>query len=63
MYYIKNGKLNNVIGQSIQVMVESASDLEELAEASVGTIAFTAGFANIWQLNANGEWIAIAGED
>ena len=65
MDYTKNGQIASTInvhsGQS-SVMVESESDLASLSAYSPGTIAFTAGFTNMWQLNASGEWIVIVEE-
>lgn len=62
--YIKNGKL--VIGrmntEDSQVMVESESDLDALSasgECVPGTIAFTAGYNDMWQLSASGEWVDV----
>ena len=39
------------------VMVESESDLASLDNYAVGSIAYTAGFGNMWQLSASGEWV------
>lgn len=66
-YYIDaNGEVKtNENNESIQV--RSADDLTALA-AKFGTgiyvpglIAYTAGYAAIWQLNASGEWVNIVG--
>ena len=43
------------------VMVSSESDLEEL-NVEPGTVAYTAGFGNMWQMDAEGTWHAIVEE-
>lgn len=57
--------INNVIVQGLQdrsVIVTAKSDLDNLDGYSVGTFAYTAGMANIWQLDASGEWQPIIEE-
>lgn len=56
--YVKSGTLykGNVTDS---VMVTSSSDLSSLTGLVPGSIAYTAGFGNMWQLNASGSWIAI----
>ena len=44
------------------IMVTSADDLEGLTDFNPATIAYTAGFGNVWQLGADGEWVAIIEE-
>lgn len=39
------------------IMVTDVSDLESLTEYNAGTIAFTAGFGYMWQLDSDGDWI------
>lgn len=60
--YVLDGKLYaDAAGDIIQV--ESSSDLSDVAEACPhpGTIAYTAGFAHIWQLHADGTtWVQIS---
>lgn len=41
------------------VLVPSEADLGDLPEYPAGTIAYTAGFKAMWQLDAAGDWIAI----
>lgn len=41
------------------IMITEESDLATLTEYNVGTIAFTAGFAKMYQLDADGDWIDI----
>ena len=56
--YIKDGEKHiNVSGLS--VMVESSSDLANLTGYPPTTIAYTAGFGNMWQLDADGTWQSI----
>lgn len=40
------------------IMVRDENDLDEIPEDKLipGTLAYTAGFANLWHLGANGEW-------
>lgn len=38
------------------VMVTSQTDLANLPDYPAGTIAFTAGFVNMWQKDASGNW-------
>ena len=59
--YIKNGKIYKNAPTS-SVLVTAKSDLASLTKYEAGTVAYTAGFANMWQLNAAGEWIAIVEE-
>lgn len=39
------------------VMVRTSSDLANLPEYPAGTVAYTPGFSNIWQLNTAGTWV------
>ena len=41
------------------IMITDESDLATLTEYNVGTIAFTAGFSKMYQLDADGDWIDI----
>lgn len=41
------------------VLVESQSNLANLPPYPAGTIAYTAGFKAMWQLNASGSWISM----
>lgn len=42
------------------VMVTAESDLANLPDDyPAGTIAFTAGYKDIWQLDASGSWISV----
>lgn len=53
--YVKDGILhkNAVAGT---VMVESSADLDNLTEYETGSIAYTAGYSDIWQKDADGTW-------
>ena len=44
------------------VMVRNKADLDILGSYRPGTIAYTAGFKNIWQLDASSEWQTIVEE-
>lgn len=59
MYYLKNGVIQKVMTDGISIMIGSENDLANL-DAYAGTIAYTAGFGNMWQMNAEGEWIEMA---
>lgn len=41
------------------VMVSSSDDLSSLTGLMPGSIAYTAGFGSMWQLNASGSWVEI----
>ena len=43
----------------VSVLVRDETDLALLTDYAVGTIAYTAGFADIWQLGADGEWTEV----
>lgn len=59
-YTTQNGqKITPVPYESI--MVSSKSDLSGLICAP-GTVAYTAGFGNMWQLDAEGTWQTIVEE-
>ena len=56
--YVKNGMVTeNVSG--LAVMVESSSDLANLKGYPPSSIAYTAGFGSMWQLDASGVWQSI----
>lgn len=44
------------------VMVRSKADFDVIGSYRPGTIAYTAGFKNMWQLDASGEWQTIVEE-
>ena len=54
--YVKSGALHQ--GEAAKaVMVESSDDLTALAGmVSPGSIAYTAGYGSVWQLDAAGSW-------
>lgn len=57
--YVQDGTLNRG-ANAPSVMVTSADDLEDLTEIyTPGTVAYTAGFKAMWQLNAAGEWVSM----
>lgn len=58
--YIKNGKLfKNQPTPSVMVTAETDLDSDLLSGYPAGTIAYTAGFANMWQKDASGEWVEL----
>ena len=56
--YLKNGEVQTG-APALCVLVTSQSDLDILTDYEPGTIAYTAGFANMWQKAANGDWTSI----
>lgn len=44
------------INYSTMIMVESESDLDSLTNVDVGSIAFTAGYGDVWQFGLDNEW-------
>lgn len=51
-----NGEVSVV--PDLSVYVSSESDLENLpADLPAGTVAIQYGFAGMWQLNSEGEWV------
>ena len=54
--YVKNGRIIADV-PSNQVMVTNKFEAESmLVDYPPGTIAFTAGYADIWQKKADGSW-------
>lgn len=41
------------------ILVESSADLASLPEYPAGTVAYTAGFKAMWQLNSDGDWVSV----
>lgn len=56
--YIKDGVIYKH-SPAASVIVTAESDLAQLTNYEVGTIAYTAGFAKMWQLDASGNWISV----
>ena len=53
--YVKDGMIySNISAPSI--LVESSSDLTLLTNYPPGSIAYTVGFANMWQKGTDGNW-------
>lgn len=61
-YVDSNGDIHIHV-KNCEVMVTAKSDLASLSGYEPSTIAYTAGFKNIWQLGADGNWVAIIEED
>ena len=54
--YVKNNVLHKQVPAD-SVMVGSSADLANIKDNyNPGVVAYTAGFANMWQLVADGEW-------
>lgn len=57
--YIDNNGLHSV-GTASAVMISNESELAELLKHyPPGTLAYTAGFKAMWQLNAAGAWVSM----
>ena len=64
---VLSGSMNDVVHGNVlvkdtpapAVLVSDQSDLENLPAYPAGTIAYTAGFQAMWQLNAAGSWISV----
>lgn len=41
------------------VLVEAQTDLAQLPTYPAGTIAYTAGFKAMWQLDTQGNWVSV----
>lgn len=56
-----NGEVSPV-SKTMTFMVDSESDLltEPPYDVEPGSVAYTAGMDNIWQLSASGEWARVA---
>jgi len=62
--YLKNGIVEQ--GRQVQcVLVGAESDLASLAPYGYepGTIAHTAGFKNMWQLDVDGTWVDMLNDE
>lgn len=55
---VRNGKIYAGVSAPT-VMVESESDLANLPTYPAGTMAYTAGFKALWQLDASGNWVSM----
>ena len=62
---LASGKYDAIInGEIVQnlsdktVLVTAETDLRNLTDYAAGTIAYTAGFQAMWQLDASGSWVS-----
>ena len=60
IWTVKNGKKQLCYPNT--VLVTGESQLSELTGFEPGSIAFTAGYANMWQLDPDGTWQVIVQE-
>lgn len=58
--YYKDGVIYTPVPKQ-SIMVASKSELDEL-ECEPTTVAYTAGYKNMWQLDASGTWQTITEE-
>ncbi len=42
-----------------EVLVRSDADLELLTDLEPGSLAYTVGYANMWQKGEDGNWVAV----
>lgn len=56
--FVKNGRIYKDYPAK-SVMVASESDLDLLASYAPGTVAYTAGYENMWQKSIADEWVQI----
>lgn len=64
---VLSGSTNDVVHGNLlvkdtpapSVLVSAQSDLANLPAYPAGTIAYTAGFKAMWQLDAAGSWISV----
>lgn len=56
--YLKDGTIYRD-AETKSVMVSSQSDLANLGEYGPGTIAFTAGYVNVWHKGLDGTWTSM----
>ncbi len=60
MDYVLNNTLHHGYRYNSNVQVQSADDLEAIAEYYCpGAFAHTPGWGNIWELNGAGSWIEV----
>jgi len=57
--YIKDGEL--IVGQAAaaNILVSDESDLDLIVDLEPGTLAHTPGYAEIWELDTEGNWVEI----
>lgn len=60
--YLDDGVITQTAPKT-SIMVGSKSDLAGLTDMAPTTVAYTAGFGNMWQLDADGVWQAIIEEE
>lgn len=56
--YVKDEKLYKG-SRGASVLVTAQSDLANLSGYAPGTVAYTAGFGSMWQLDADDNWVEI----
>lgn len=59
--YVKDGKVYKN-AQCVAVMITASNDLLLLGDYGVGTLAFTAGFTNMWQKDIDGTFVQMIGD-
>lgn len=57
--YVKDGELH-IGGTAPSIMVTAEAYLDNLPDIyPPGTVAYTAGFQDMWQLDADGNWVSM----
>ena len=59
--YVDSGGLLHINEKARSILVRNESDLSNLPSGIYipGTIAYTAGFQSMWQLNSSGSWVSM----
>lgn len=59
--YVDSDGILHIYEKTRSVLVRSQNDLSNLPSGMYlpGTIAYTAGFQAMWQLNASGSWVSM----
>lgn len=59
--YVQDGVLH-INNEARSVLVTAESDLAQLDGYLPGSIAFTAGYASMWMLDASGSWVSMTAD-
>lgn len=59
MSYVKVNGAGQTPVTSAEYIIESSLDLEGLIDCPVGSIAYTAGFAEVYHKGLDGQWVKV----
>ena len=59
MIFTSDSSGNITARQDVSIMVANTDERDKLTGIDPGTIAFTAGYENMWQLKTDGTWKTI----